>query len=63
MAQLTREFEIITKQVGNNYYLKAKIRLHNYSEEYIEDQKIALKIGGQALKLEKLRFGLKIPII
>lgn len=37
VAQLTRDFDIITKQRGDNFYLKAKIRLHNYSEEYIRD--------------------------
>ncbi|MEL3922109.1 ATP-binding protein [Aeromonas enteropelogenes] len=35
VAQLTREFEIITKQEGTDFYLKARIKLHNYSEEYI----------------------------
>ncbi len=34
VAQLTREFEIITKQKGSDFYLKARIKLHNYSEEY-----------------------------
>ncbi|HEM7526648.1 TPA: ATP-binding protein [Providencia rettgeri] len=50
VAQLTREFEIITKQVGNNYYLKAKIRLHNYSEEYIEDQKNSIENRGASFE-------------
>lgn len=36
VAQLTRDFDIITKQKGTDYYLKARIRLHNYSEEYIK---------------------------
>jgi hypothetical protein len=37
VAQLTRDFDIITKQKNNDFYLKAKIRLHNYSEEYIRE--------------------------
>jgi len=36
VAQLTRDFEIITKQKGDNYYLKAKVSLYNYSEEYVQ---------------------------
>lgn len=35
VAQLTRDFTIITKQKGNNYYLVADIKLNNYSEEMI----------------------------
>lgn len=35
VAQLTRDFEIITKEKGKGYYLRAVIKLHNYSEEYI----------------------------
>ncbi|WP_426143814.1 ATP-binding protein [Pseudomonas sp. DWP3-1-2] len=38
VAQLTRDFDIITKQKGDNYYLKARIRLHNYSEEYVKEK-------------------------
>lgn len=37
VAQLTRDFDIVTKQAGDDFYLKAKIRLHNYSEEYIQE--------------------------
>jgi hypothetical protein len=33
VAQLTREFDIITKVKGVDYYLKAKIKLYNYSDE------------------------------
>ena len=33
VAQLTRDFSIITKQEGNDYYLIADINLNNYSEE------------------------------
>ncbi|MBL1259884.1 MAG: ATP-binding protein [Thiotrichaceae bacterium] len=33
VAQLTREFEIITKREGDDYYLKAIVRLNNYSDE------------------------------
>jgi len=33
VAQLTREFEIITKEEGTDYYLKAVVRLYNYSDE------------------------------
>lgn len=35
VAQLTRDFTIITKQKGNSYYLIADIKLNNYSEEMI----------------------------
>ncbi|NOQ16371.1 MAG: ATP-binding protein, partial [Methyloprofundus sp.] len=38
VAQLTRDFEIITKQEGNDFYLKARVRLFNYSDEYIREQ-------------------------
>lgn len=38
VAQLTRDFDIITKQKGEDFYLKARIRLHNYSEEYIREK-------------------------
>lgn len=37
VAQLTRDFDIITKQKGSSYYLKAKVKLHNYSEEHIQE--------------------------
>ncbi len=37
VAQLTRDFDIVTKQRDTDYYLKAKVRLHNYSEEYIQE--------------------------
>lgn len=33
VAQLTREFEITTKQKGNDFYLKALIKLNNFSDE------------------------------
>ncbi|HEP0315071.1 TPA: ATP-binding protein [Enterobacter bugandensis] len=32
VAQLTRDFEIITKQKGSNHYTRAKVELFNYSE-------------------------------
>lgn len=38
VAQLTRDFEIITKQKGDNFYSRAKVSLFNYSEENIEKQ-------------------------
>ncbi|EKG36691.1 hypothetical protein Pav013_3522 [Pseudomonas syringae pv. avellanae str. ISPaVe013] len=37
VAQLTRDFDIITKQKNSDFYLKARVRLHNYSEEYIRE--------------------------
>lgn len=37
VAQLTREFEIITKEKGVGYYLKARIKLYNYSDENVAD--------------------------
>ncbi|MEE5085852.1 ATP-binding protein [Pseudomonas alliivorans] len=37
VAQLTRDFDIITKQKNESFYLKARVRLHNYSEEYIRE--------------------------
>ncbi|WP_227876294.1 ATP-binding protein [Photobacterium frigidiphilum] len=36
VAQLTRDFEIITKQKGDPFYSRAKVSLFNYSEENIE---------------------------
>jgi len=33
VAQLTRDFEIITKQEGSDFYLRAKVRLFNYSDD------------------------------
>ena len=36
IAQLTRDFEIITKQKGNDFYLKAKVQLFNFSDEAVE---------------------------
>lgn len=38
VAQLTRNFEIVTKQTGDNYYLKASVKLYNYSDEYVRDK-------------------------
>ncbi|WP_335900265.1 ATP-binding protein [Shewanella algae] len=38
VAQLTRDFDIVTKQKGTDFYVKARIRLHNYSEEYIREK-------------------------
>lgn len=35
VAQLTRDFEIITKQAGKDYYLKAKVQLFNFSDEAV----------------------------
>ncbi|WP_137974041.1 ATP-binding protein [Pseudomonas sp. F(2018)] len=46
VAQLTRDFDIITKQKNTDFYLKAKIRLHNYSEEYIRDTEIKAQKEG-----------------
>lgn len=40
VAQLTRDFEIITKQKGNDFYLRAKVRLFNYSDEIPSKEKI-----------------------
>lgn len=39
VAQLTRDFEIITKQKGNDFYLRAKVRLFNYSDEIPSKEK------------------------
>lgn len=39
VAQLTRDFEIITKQKGNDFYLRAKVRLFNYSDEIPSQKK------------------------
>lgn len=36
VAQLTRDFEIITKQKDDEYYSRAKVTLFNYSEENVE---------------------------
>ena len=36
VAQLTRDFTIITKQAGKDYYLVADIKLKNFSEEQIQ---------------------------
>jgi hypothetical protein len=36
VAQLTRDFEIITKQNGCSFYLRAKVTLFNYSDELAE---------------------------
>ncbi|WP_217494981.1 ATP-binding protein [Marinomonas sp. FW-1] len=36
VAQLTRDFEIITKQKGDSFYSRAKIKLFNYSDESVE---------------------------
>lgn len=61
VAQLTRNFEIVTKQSGNNYYLRAKVRLYNYSEEYIqskqrdssEDRGASFEAGEVSISAEK----------
>lgn len=37
VAQLTRDFEIITKQSGTDFYLRAKVNLFNYSEDNVEE--------------------------
>lgn len=37
VAQLTRDFSIITKTRGTDYYLVADIILHNFSEEQIQE--------------------------
>lgn len=37
VAQLTRDFSIITKQRGTDYYIIADIVLHNFSEEQIQE--------------------------
>mgnify|MGYP000608808345 CR=1 FL=1 len=36
IAQLTRDFEIVTKQEGSDFYLKAKVQLFNFSDEAVE---------------------------
>ncbi|MCM8542875.1 MAG: ATP-binding protein [Lentisphaeraceae bacterium] len=36
VAQLTRNFEIITKQKGDGHYTKASVELKNYSDEGVE---------------------------
>lgn len=38
VAQLTRDFEIITKQKGDSFYSRAKVSLFNYSEDNLEKQ-------------------------
>lgn len=35
VAQLTRDFEITTKQKGTDYYLRAQVELFNYSDEIV----------------------------
>ena len=35
VAQLTRDFEIVTKQAGSNFYLRAKVQLFNFSDEAV----------------------------
>lgn len=37
VAQLTRDFSIVTKQRGTDYYIIADIVLHNFSEEQIQE--------------------------
>lgn len=37
VAQLTRNFEIITKQQGDDFYSRAKVELFNYSDSLVED--------------------------
>lgn len=37
VAQLTRNFKIITKQEGKDFYLIADIRLHNFSDKQIQE--------------------------
>lgn len=37
VAQLTREFTIVTKQKGNDYYLIAEVLLNNYSEQQLNE--------------------------
>ncbi|MEW5282219.1 ATP-binding protein [Klebsiella michiganensis] len=39
VAQLTRDFEIITKQKGNDFYLRAKVQLFNYSDDIPSNEK------------------------
>lgn len=50
VAQLTRDFTIITKQAGKNYYLVADIKLKNFSEEQI--QKIEGRIEERGADFE-----------
>lgn len=38
VAQLTRDFEIITKQKGSDHYTRAKVELFNYSESIPTDE-------------------------
>lgn len=45
VAQLTRDFEIITKQKGNDFYLRAKVRLFNYSDEIPQQDKVSDERG------------------
>lgn len=52
VAQLTREFEIVTKQKGDHRYLHAKIELHNYSEEYIEKEQLQADIENRGARFE-----------
>ncbi|MBU2894226.1 ATP-binding protein [Colwellia sp. D2M02] len=35
VAQLTRDFEIVTKQAGSDFYLRAKVQLFNFSDEAV----------------------------
>ena len=37
VAQLTRDFSIVTKTKGSSHYLVADVKLHNYSEEEIRE--------------------------
>lgn len=50
VAQLTREFEIVTKQRGSLFYLKARVNLHNYSEEYIKEVEDSVSDRGASFE-------------
>lgn len=38
VAQLTRDFEIITKREGDNFYSRARVTLFNYSDENVTQE-------------------------
>lgn len=55
VAQLTRQFEIITKQKDTDYYLKAMITLHNFADEINEIRGEGFETGDVEIWTEKTK--------
>ena len=55
VAQLTRDFEIVTKQTGNDFYLRAKVQLFNFSDDAVSSDSSSNGERGKSFQTGSVR--------